>query len=321
MDAGAVPASSTIWNVERSSLWASFVIIWGMKNTLQLDFSNKASNVSFADERVIKIWGDGLGWTREEAEGVLADHTQYLENLAAVGIQTSEIVSREISAKDDGNYLIKEQELNAGKDVAAVLLGASNVDVLLGAVDSNFRGIARLLLSIPPKGADQYSHDCPWFNVPVDLKPQNVVVSDVNEVIVIDTFGPKLWIDDKIKPLPTRVPGKGQILHDEIKVGDVRFSLGRLSGYFMALSTRWLVASQPDVSPIEIDALRFRAAGAITRITSELLYDNNLFANSYSELLLADLSEIEMRSINYGIYEGPKYVQELYEREAIVQKS
>jgi hypothetical protein len=68
-----------------------------MKNTLQLDFSNKASNVSFSKGKVSKIWGENLGCSEDDANAVLADHARYLENLQSVGIQTSEILSRDPS--------------------------------------------------------------------------------------------------------------------------------------------------------------------------------------------------------------------------------
>lgn len=288
-----------------------------MKNTLQLDFSNKASNVSFIDNDVIKIWGNTLGWTRQEAEGVLDDHTQYLENLKSAGIQTSEIVSRDIYPNGDNSYLIKEVEKYSGEDVSISLLGAPSVDTLMDNVTADFRSIARLLLSVMPRDGAQYSSERPWFSVPADLKPQNVVIKDNSAPIVIDTFGPKLWLDGKIKPLPTRVAGRGQILNDEVKVGNVRFSLGRLNGYFMALSTRWLVSSHPEITIVEIDALRRQVSDTLARLTGELLLDNNLFETSYSKLLIADASELESRSIEYGIYEGPRYVQKLYEREDV----
>lgn len=286
-----------------------------MKNTLQLDFSNKASNVSFAEGRVTKIWGEGLGWTQQEARAVLADHTEYLAHLQSVGIQTSKILSRDVCESDDGSFTILETEAYCGKDASIALLDSASVEALVAAVANDFRAIASVLLSIPARDSEQYSISHPWISVPADLKPQNVVVADSSQPILIDTFGPKLWQNGKIKPLSTRTPGKGQIRNDEIKVGDVRFALGRLSGYFVALSTRWLVAAQPEASIAQINNIRGRISTVITPIVSELVLGNKLFEQSYARLLISDTQEPEFKSIEKGTFEGPLYVQRLYEKE------
>ena len=287
-----------------------------MKKTLQLDFSNKASNVSIDGEIVTKLWGDGLGWTIQEAEEVLSDHTQYLANMASVGIATSEIISRVILQNTDGNYFIKEQELHAGRDLSIALLESSDVKDLTRVINNGFKASARLLTSIPPRENATYSNDNPWLGVPVDLKPQNVVFNvDSVYPLVIDTFGPKIWLNGNIKPLPTKTPGMGQIQHDEIKVGDVRFALGRLNGYFVALATRWLVNQEPEVSNEAIDLHRNLISDILIEITKGLVEDNDLFEKNYADLLISDASQTELRSIEYGTYEGPRYVQELYELE------
>jgi len=287
-----------------------------MKKTLELDFSNKASNVSINKDVVSKIWGEGLGWSRAEAAAVLKDHDVYVKNLESVGIQTSTILSKQIASGPDGSFVIRETEQFSGRDASIVLLDATSVTALEQLVEDDVSTIAALLLSIPPRDGARYSKETPWLRVPVDVKPQNVVIDAPTKTpIVIDTFGPKLWSDGKIKPLPTKFPGKGQVLHDETKVGDVRFSVGRLNGYFIALATRWFINHHLAASIDDIDAFRFSIAEITKRIIEKIVTDNPLFNQDYAKLLVSDASEDELKSIRYGSYEGPMYVQSLYEAE------
>lgn len=287
-----------------------------MKKTLELDFSNKASNVEIRQDRVIKIWGEGLGWTETEAKAVLEDHDHYIENLESVNVRTSNILSKEVVFTEDNEYVIREQESFCGRDVSGDLLNSYNANELRDLIRHDFSAIATLLLAIPPRDSEKFSAKQPLLSVPVDMKPQNVVIDrSTGSPIVIDTFGPKLWVRDTIKSLPTRVSGRGQILHDEIKVGDIRFSLGRLNGYFIALATRWFINRNQKASIEEIDAFRFD----ITKITREciekIVINNELFDQDYAKLIVSDAAEDELRSIQYGSYEGPRYVQALYEDE------
>lgn len=290
-----------------------------MKKTLELDFSNKASNVSITGDVVSKVWGQGLGWTEHEARTVLRDHSQYLENLASVGVRTSQIVGSSVIQDETGNFVIAETEQFCGDDTSVKLLGSNDVEVLREHVRSDFGSIAALLLSIPPRRRGRYSEANPWFSVPVDMKPQNVVIDSLsNEPVVVDTFGPKLWQGDTIKPLPTRVPGKGQVLHDEIKVGDVRFSVGRLNGYYIALATRWLINQVQQTSIEEVDALRADIATITREIIEQTVQDSSLFEQQYAQTLVSDAAEQELVSIRLGTFEGPRYVQALYEQEHTV---
>jgi hypothetical protein len=288
-----------------------------MKSTLTLDFTNKAANVTIGADTVIKIWGAGLGWSQLEAEGVLVDHAQYIQELQAIGIQTSTVLSNELQQDSQGSgYVIREVERHLGSDTSVALMSAFDDNEIIEKVATYFRLLATLLLGIPPKFGRTFSDQNVWLRVPIDLKPQNIVINeDTLTPILIDTFSPKLWLDNIIKPLPNHTIGKSHILHDEIKVGDIRFSLGRLSGYFMALTTRWLIDTRQESTLKEIDNFRTTIANILIHVATDILLDNNLFERDFALSLIADASEKELASIRLGKYEGPRYVQNIYEQE------
>ncbi len=175
---------------------------------------------------------------------------------------------------------------------------------------------AKLLFSIPPLRQKQYSLDWLWQSVPLDLKPPNTVLYE-GRLVLVDTFRPNLWAPDRLEivAMPSIHAEKQRIPYDEIKTGDIRFQAGRLFGYFVAVGTRWLINHDDKLGIDELDGFRHRIAIEAVAVVTELLTNNEMFSDDLANVLISDVAELANESINVGSYEGPRYVQALYEKE------
>jgi len=293
---------------------------------MQLDFSNQIAHIKVSTVKngqvITKTWGRDFGWDEADARHVIEMHHHYITNLQAVGIKTSQPIKEEVVPGKDAEYLVQSTEkfFDQG-DLLAVLMKSTDKQDFLQNMITQVRLLAEMLFNIPPLRQEQYSVDWLWLSVALDLKPQNVVlVSDKShmiQAILIDTFRPQIWDKDKIEllPMPSTNPSKRKIPHDEIKTGDIRFQAGRLWGYFVAIATRWDIEKnkQTDIAPI--DMLRNEVAMSILEIINDVLAGKKHYTSDLKTLLLADIHEIANESIAIGDYEGPRYVQSIYEQE------
>jgi hypothetical protein len=298
-----------------------------MKKTMQLDFSNQIAHIAVHtvnDERVItKTWGKDFGWSEDDARHVIKMHHSYITNLQAAGISTSQpIEEKVVPSKHGKEFLIQSTEkfFDQG-DLLAVLMKSTDKTEFLKNMTVQVRLLAEMLFNIAPLRKEHYSADWLWLSVALDLKPQNVVLvpgqNGTGQAILIDTFRPQIWQTDKIEllPMPSANPAKRKIPRDEIKTGDMRFQSGRLWGYFVAIATRWDIEKNKQTNITLIDALRNEVATSILTIVDEVLAGKKHYAKDLKMLLIADIREIVDESIAIGDYEGPRYVQSIYEEE------
>ncbi len=154
------------------------------------------------------------------------------------------------------------------------------------------------------------------MSVPIDLKPPNAVL-DSGQLVLVDTFRPLLWEHDTtvLQAMPGPNVSKQKLPNDEIKTGDIRFQAGRLYGYFVAVATRWYIQQHGDSTVEDPDDFRHELSGIIVDILKSVLADCDFVSKDVRSMLVADLHEIASESIAVGSYEGPRYVQSLYEKE------
>jgi hypothetical protein len=298
-----------------------------MKKTMQLDFSNQIAHIEITTmngERVItKIWGKDFGWSENDARQVVELHQRYIANLQAAGINIGQpIEEKVVLSEDNDEYLIRcsEKFFEQG-DLLAVLMRSKNKAELIKEITDQARLLAEMLFNIPPLRREKYSADWLWLSAALDLKPQNAVfITDqkgTNKAILVDTFRPQIWETDRVEllPMPSTNPSKRKIPRDEIKTGDIRFQAGRLWGYFVAIATRWDIEKNKQTDIAQVDTLRHEVATSILTIVDEVLASKQHFTDDVKTLLLADIHEIIDESIAAGDYEGPRYVQSVYEEE------
>lgn len=292
-----------------------------MKKTTQLDFTNQLAHivVSKTGEREIitKSWGKAFGWTFSDAQQVIEMHRKYVFNLHQVGIKTSTNLEEKVVSGENGEYLVQStEEYFTQADLLANLMKSCNQDVFVEKVQEYISLSAKLLFSIPPLRQKQYSLDWLWLSVPIDLKPQNAVLSE-SRLVLVDTFRPQLWGPDSLElmAMPSIHVEKQKIPFDEIKTGDIRFQAGRLFGYFVAIGTRWLMNQGDELKMDELDFFRHRIANNAVAIVTELLTKNEMFSDDLANVLITDVKEVADESLSVGSYEGPRYVQTLYEKE------
>jgi len=293
---------------------------------MQLDFSNQIAHIEIITmngERVItKTWGKDFGWSKDDARRVIEMHQIYIANLQAAGVKTSQPIEKKVILGKDKEYLVQSTEkfFDQG-DLLAVLMKSTDKAEFLQRLTAQVHLLAEMLFNIPPLRREQYSAGWLWLSVALDLKPQNAVIvpdqNGISQAILIDTFRPQIWETDRIEllPIPSTNPAKRKILRDEIKTGDIRFQAGRLWGYFVAIATRWDIDKKKQTDIAQIDALRHEVATSILAIVDEVLASKQHFTDDVKTLLLTDIHEVVDESIATGDYEGPRYVQSVYEEE------
>ena len=294
---------------------------------MQLDFSNQIAHIEISTvngQKVItKTWGRGFGWSEIDAQQVIEMHQRYITNLKVAGIQTSQTIDEKVvSSRINDEYLVQctEKFFEQG-DLLDILMKSKDKMELTKAVVEQTKLLTDMLFSIPPLRKEKYSIDWLWLSVALDLKPQNAVLisgqSGVSQAILIDTFRPQIWDTSKIEllPMPSTNPAKRKIPRDEVKTGDIRFQSGRLWGYFVAIATRWSIEIDKQAEVANIDALRCEIATNILTVVRKVLADKQLFTDELRTLLIADIQQIIDESITVGDYEGPRYVQSIYEDE------
>lgn len=288
---------------------------------MQLDFTNKLAHINLdaVDGRkvIVKTWGKDFGWTSDDAIKVIAMHKLYINNLNSIGIKTSRNIAEKVIQGDDDEYLIQSiEEYFPQGDLLAQITGSNGTIQFLAAAEAQLKLLIALLVSIPPLNQNAYSVNHLWLSVPIDLKPQNAVISNL-QLVVVDTFRPQLWKSNsaELQPMPSPYPEKQRIPHDEIKTGDVRFQAGRLFGYYVAIATRWYMNQDATASITELDAFRREINLKILGLLDSFLSENTLFPQDIVRLLISDVHEMCNESVAIGDFEGPRYVQALYETE------
>lgn len=298
-----------------------------MKKTMQLDFSNQIAHIEVStvngQQVITKTWGKDFGWSESDAQQVIELHQRYIANLQAAGIKTSQpIEEKAVLSRDSDEYLVQSSEnfFEQG-DLLAVLMRSKNKTELIKGINEQAGLLAEMLFAIPPLRKEKYSTDWLWLSVALDLKPQNaVLITDqkgTSQAILIDTFRPQIWDTNKIEllPMPSVNPAKRKVPRDEVKTGDIRFQAGRLWGYFVAITTRWDIEKNGQTDIEQIDALRNEAAATILTVVKGILTRKKQYTDELQALLIADIHEIVNESISVGDYEGPRYVQAIYEDE------
>ena len=326
--AGSSPAPATNVLMFKDFFGSLFLLVYScsMKKTMQLDFSNQIAHIEVTtmngSQVITKTWGKDFGWYEDDARRVIDMHQIYIANLQAAGVKTSQPIEEKVILGKDKEYLVQSTEkfFDQG-DLLAVLMKSTDKAEFLQRLTAQVRLLAEMLFNIPPLRREQYSADWLWLSVALDLKPQNAVIvpdqNGISQAILIDTFRPQIWETDRIEllPMPSTNPAKRKILLDEIKTGDIRFQAGRLWGYFVAIATRWDIEKNKQTDIAQIDALRNEVATNILAIIEEVFVGKQHYTTDLKPLLIADIREIINESITTGDYEGPRYVQSIYEDE------
>lgn len=292
-----------------------------MKKTMQLDFTNQIAHIEIGEHEgkkvITKTWGKDFGWSQTDAKQVIDMHARYIANLNAAGIETSVNIDENVIAGQNGEwYAQSREEYFSQGDLLANLMASTDKADFLKKVEEQVQLTAKMLFSIPPLRAQRYGTEWLWMSVPLDLKPPNAVLSG-GHLVLVDTFRPLLWEDDQVvlKAMPGPHKSKQKLPNDEIKTGDIRFQAGRLFGYFVAVATRWYIKQNVESTSEELDVFRHELSIIIIGIVKGELGKSHAFTKELASALVADVNEIADESITVGSYEGPRYVQSLYEKE------
>jgi hypothetical protein len=292
-----------------------------MKKTMQLDFTNQIAHIEVGEvdgKKVItKTWGKDFGWTHADALQVMDMHASYIANLNAIGIETSVVVDEKVIPGPNNQFLVQSREeyFHCG-DLLVNLMASRSRAEFLQTAEEQIVLTTNLLFSIPPLYKEQYDTDWLWLSVPVDLKPPNAVLSS-GRLVLVDTFRPLFWDHGTtvLQAMPGPYKNKQKLPNDEIKTGDIRFQAGRLYGYFVAVATRWHIQQNGASATQDIDSFRHELSEIILNILTSVLAESDVVTQDLALVLIADVHEIATESIAVGSYEGPRYVQSLYESE------